>query len=79
MQVQVVDITEATAALPALLASIEKGVGHPFVIKRVGQPVARLMPVEPVRIRVAKGKFQVLDNIDSDHDEFTLLFRDESR
>lgn len=79
MQVQDVDIAEATTTLPVLLASLEKGMVHEIVITRVGHPVARLVPVEPVRIGVAKGKFQVPDDIDSDRGEIASFFRGESR
>lgn len=79
MQVQVVDIEEATAALPALLASLEKGQVCEIFITRVGRAVARLVCVESVvRIGVAKGKFEVPENIDSDNGEITPLFRGES-
>lgn len=65
MRMQVVDIAEAGAALPALLTSLKKGQVHEIVITRVGNPVAKLVPRDPARIGVAKGKFEVPDTVDS--------------
>ncbi|WP_197713637.1 type II toxin-antitoxin system Phd/YefM family antitoxin [Hydrogenophilus thermoluteolus] len=48
------------------------------VIARNGRPVAKLVPIDMAstgkRIGVAKGKFEVPDNIDAHNEEITRLF-----
>ena len=78
MPVQFVDIAEAGKTLPALVTSLEKRQVREIVICRAGRPVAKLMSVEPARIGVAKGKFEVLDHTDTSNSEIATLFRDES-
>ncbi|WP_438438982.1 type II toxin-antitoxin system Phd/YefM family antitoxin [Hydrogenophilus thermoluteolus] len=55
-----------------------QGEEHEIVIARNGRPVAKLVPIDMAstgkRIGVAKGKFEVPDNIDAHNEEITRLF-----
>ncbi|MFT4193124.1 type II toxin-antitoxin system Phd/YefM family antitoxin, partial [Ottowia sp.] len=58
--------------------AIEQGQTREIVIARNGRPAARLVPLEdaPVqrRIGVARGRFEVPDDIDADNAEVARLF-----
>jgi antitoxin (DNA-binding transcriptional repressor) of toxin-antitoxin stability system len=71
----VVDIAHAANELPSLIAALEDGATHEFVITRGGQPVARLVPVAPTRIGIAKGAFEVPESTGTDDAEAAKLFR----
>ncbi|NPT58127.1 type II toxin-antitoxin system Phd/YefM family antitoxin [Paraburkholderia elongata] len=73
----VVDITEATQSLPTPIAALGRGETREIVITRGGQPVARLVPVKPTRIGIAKGQFEVPDSTVACDDEVTRLLRGE--
>jgi antitoxin (DNA-binding transcriptional repressor) of toxin-antitoxin stability system len=75
MQVNVVDIAEAAESLSTLVISLEEGQLREVVISRAGQPVARLTPVESVRIGVAKSTFTAPDSDDNSSNEAAELFR----
>lgn len=73
-----VNMLEAKSSLSRLVEAIEQGEAKEVVIARNGRPAARLVPIEnsPVerRIGVAKGKFEVPDDIDTHNDEVALMF-----
>ncbi|HET6609511.1 MAG TPA: type II toxin-antitoxin system prevent-host-death family antitoxin [Rhodopila sp.] len=73
-----VNILDAKSSLSRLIASVESGAEAEVTIARNGRPVARLVPVKPIRsgkrIGVAKGQFVAPDNIDADEDAITALF-----
>ncbi|GAB4062397.1 type II toxin-antitoxin system prevent-host-death family antitoxin [Uliginosibacterium sediminicola] len=66
-----VDIAKAKTSLSRLVASLERGELNEVVITRAGHPVAKLVPVAAVtgkRLGVAKGMFEVPDDLDTPHD-----------
>jgi prevent-host-death family protein len=73
-----VNILDAKSSLSRLVAAVESGLEAEVTIARNGRPVARLVPVKPIRagkrIGVAKGKFVVPENIDTDEDTIATLF-----
>jgi antitoxin (DNA-binding transcriptional repressor) of toxin-antitoxin stability system len=71
----VVDIESAAASLLWLIAELESGATHEFVITRAGRPVARLVPNNPQRIGIARGVFEVGDSISSEDSEIEKLFK----
>jgi prevent-host-death family protein len=74
-----VNILDAKSSLSRLVAAVESGAEAEVTIARNGRPVARLVPVKPIRtgkrIGVAKGKFVVPENIDADEEAIAALFR----
>ena len=74
----VVNMLEAKTHLSRLVAAIEQRQEREIIIARNGRPVARLVPVleSPVeqRIGVARGKFEVPDDIDTHNEEVAGLF-----
>ena len=78
-----VNMFEAKTTLSRLVDLVESGQEKEIVIARNGRPAARLVPVRSARpsrrIGVAKGKFQVPDDIDADNAEVArLLFGPEA-
>lgn len=73
-----VNMLEAKSSLSRLVKSIEQGQEREIVIARSGRPAARLVPIHgsPAgrRIGVAKGKFEVPDDIDEHNEEIVRLF-----
>ncbi|QGZ63841.1 type II toxin-antitoxin system Phd/YefM family antitoxin [Paraburkholderia acidisoli] len=74
-----VNMLEAKSALSRLVEDVELGREPQIIIARGGRPVARLVPLEEVapverRIGVAKGAFEVPDDIDTYNDEVAALF-----
>jgi antitoxin (DNA-binding transcriptional repressor) of toxin-antitoxin stability system len=76
MQVNVVDIAEAAESLSTLLSSLEEGQVREVVISRAGHPVARITPVESVRIGAAKRIFAASDSDDNGGNEVAKLLGD---
>lgn len=76
-----VNMFEAKSTLSRLVDMIEQGVETEIVIARNGRAAARLVPVQAVitakRLGVAKGKFQVPDDIDALNAEVARLFHGE--
>jgi len=71
-----VNMFEAKTNLSRLVEAVEQGTEPEIVIARNGRPAARLVPIEPPsgrRIGVAKGKFQVPDDIDGQNDRIRAL------
>jgi antitoxin (DNA-binding transcriptional repressor) of toxin-antitoxin stability system len=75
---QTVNMLQAKSTLSRLVESIEQGREREIIIARNGRPAARLVPIEIAapgkRIGVAKGVFEVPDNIDAHNDEIARLF-----
>ena len=71
-------IHEAATKLSVLVAQLEAGDEAEIVIARDGKPVAKLLPfvkhAPRYRHGVAKGKFLVPDDIDTDNDEIAEMF-----
>jgi prevent-host-death family protein len=74
-----VNMLDAKASLSRLVDDIEQGREREIIIARNGRPAARLVPIDAVptdrRIGVAKGKFEVPDDIDAHNDEVARLFQ----
>ena len=75
---QIVNMLQAKSTLSRLVDSIEQGQVREIMIARNGRPAAKLVPIDSVgqgkRIGIAKGLFEVPDNIDADNDEVAHLF-----
>ncbi|NLD15449.1 MAG: prevent-host-death protein [Gammaproteobacteria bacterium] len=75
---EIVNMFEAKTGLSRLVEAVATGRQREIILARNGQPAARLVPLdEPVtsqRIGVAKGKFEVPDDIDTHNDEVAQLF-----
>ena len=69
---------QAKSSLSRLVEAIEQGREREIVIARNGRPAARLVPIDTVppgkRIGVAKGVFEVPDDIDANNAEVARLF-----
>lgn len=76
-----VNMLEAKTSLSRLVEAIELGREREIVIARNGRPVAKLVPLDAgttgPRLGVAKGLFEVPDDIDTHNDEVTRLFTGE--
>ncbi len=75
-----VNMLEAKSSLSRLVEDVEMGRESEIIIARGGRPVARLVPLEPAtpveqRIGIAKGAFEVPDDIDAHNAEVGALFR----
>lgn len=75
---QFVDMLEAKSSLSRLVEAIEQGREREIIIARNGCPAARLAAIKETfsgqRIGIAKGKFEVSDNIDVCNEEIAQLF-----
>lgn len=75
---QSVNMLQAKSSLSRLVEAIEQGYEREIVIARNGRPAARLVPMESVptgkRIGVAKGKFNVPDDIDGRNADVAKMF-----
>ena len=73
-----VNMLEAKSNLSRLVEAIEQGKEREIIIARNGRPAAKLVSMENLvsgqRIGVAKGVFEVPDNIDVDNDKIAKLF-----
>ena len=74
----VVNMFDAKSSLSRLVEAIEQGREREIVIARNGRPAAKLVAVgEPApgsRLGVAKGRFEVPEDIDAHNDEVAQLF-----
>ena len=74
----VVSMVEAKSNLSRLVEAVENGTEAEIIISRDGKPAARLVPVSPVptgpRVGVAKGRFSVPDDIDTDNETIRRIF-----
>ena len=73
-----VNMFQAKSSLSRLVEAIEQGSEREIIIARNGKPAAKLVPIDAPapgqRIGVAKGKFQVPDDIDTHNQEVADLF-----
>jgi antitoxin (DNA-binding transcriptional repressor) of toxin-antitoxin stability system len=73
-----VNMLQAKSSLSRLVESIEQGQAREIVIARNGRPAAKLVPIDNPgagrRIGVAKGAFEVPDDIDAHNDTVARLF-----
>jgi len=73
-----VNMLEAKSTLSRLVEAIEAGRESEIIIARNGRPAARLVPIDQTRsghrLGVAKGLFEVPDDIDAHNDEVAQLF-----
>jgi prevent-host-death family protein len=79
---QAVNMLQAKSSLSRLVEAIERGHECEIIIARNGRPAARLVPIDSAasgkRIGVAKGKFDVPDDIDANSAEVAALFMGEA-
>lgn len=72
------NVLEAKTNLSRLIEAVESGREREVIIARNGKPAAKLVPIgaQPIgqRIGVAKGEFEVPDNIDQDNEMIARLF-----
>ena len=75
---QTVNMLQAKSSLSRLVEAIEQGQQREIVIARNGRPVAKLVPIDAAppekRLGVAKGLFEVPDDIDTHNEEVAALF-----
>ncbi len=74
---QIVNMLQAKSSLSRLVETIELGEEREIVIARNGRPVAKLVPINATsekRIGIAKGIFEVPDDINGHNDEMARLF-----
>jgi len=73
-----VNMLQAKSTLSHLVDVIEQGQEREIVIARNGRPAARLVAMEDtpmgMRLGVAKGQFEVPDDIDAHNAEVAALF-----
>jgi prevent-host-death family protein len=73
-----VNMLQAKTELSRLVDAIEQGSEREIIIARNGRPAAKLVSIEASvtgqRIGVAKGKFEVPDNIDSSNEDIAKMF-----
>lgn len=73
-----INIRQGKSSLSRLVEAIELGREREIVIVRNGRPAAKLVPLSSVpagsRIGVAKGLFQVPEDIDTHNAEVAALF-----
>ncbi len=73
-----VNMLQAKSSLSRLVEAIEGGKEREIIIARNGKPAAKLVPIDAnaagKRLGVAKGAFEVPDNIDRHNSEVAALF-----
>lgn len=72
-----VNMLQAKSSLSRLVEAIEQGREREIIIARNGRPAAKLVPIGTSmskRIGVAKGKFEVPDDIDRHNAEVASVF-----
>ena len=73
-----VNMLQAKSSLSRLVEAIEQGKEREIVIARNGRPAAKLVALDAAqagpRIGVAKGKFEVPDDIDVHNEDVAKLF-----
>ena len=75
---QTVNMLQAKSSLSRLVEAIEQGEEREIIIARNGRPAAKLVPISELpsgqRLGVAKGVFEVPDNIDGGNAEVARIF-----
>ncbi len=73
-----INMLQAKSSLSRLVDAIEQGQEREIIIARNGRPAAKLVPVGTApagcRIGVAKGKFDMPEDIDLHNEEVAGLF-----
>jgi antitoxin (DNA-binding transcriptional repressor) of toxin-antitoxin stability system len=73
-----INMLQAKSSLSRLVEAIEQGHEREILIARNGRPAAKLVPLEAVpaskRIGIAKGLFEVPEDIDAHNEEVARLF-----
>lgn len=75
----VVNMLDAKSKLSRLVQAVESGAEKEIVIARNGKPAARLVPIASApdvskRFGIAKGLYDIPDDIDGCNDEIAKLF-----
>lgn len=77
-----INMLEAKSSLSRLVEAVELGEEAEIIIARNGRPAAKLVPIDRAspakRIGVAKGLFEVSDDIDAHNAEVARLFLGEA-
>lgn len=72
-----INMLEAKSSLSRLVEAVELGQEPEIIIARNGRPAAKLVPIQAAltgnRIGVAKGAFEVPDDIDAHNGEVARL------
>jgi prevent-host-death family protein len=75
---QTVNMLQAKSSLSRLVEAIEQGEQREIIIARNGRPAAKLVPISLLpcgqRLGVAKGVFEIPDNIDGGNEEVARIF-----
>ncbi len=75
---QSINMLQAKSSLSRLVEAIEQRHEREIIIARNGRPAAKLVPIDTFpfeqRIGIAKGQFEVPDNIDAHNEEVARLF-----
>jgi prevent-host-death family protein len=74
---QTVSLFDAKTHLSRLIDQIVSGAENEIVISRNGKPVARVVPIQTDvsrRVGLARGEFEVPDDIDRHNAEVAALF-----
>ncbi|MEZ5436723.1 MAG: type II toxin-antitoxin system Phd/YefM family antitoxin [Pseudomonadales bacterium] len=73
-----INMLQAKSSLSRLVEAIEAGREQEIIIARNGKPAAKLVPIDASavgkRLGVAKGVFEVPDDIDQHNSELGRLF-----
>lgn len=74
-----VNMLEAKSSLSRLVEALEQGQEREIIIARNGRPAAKLVPFETrspeTRLGVAKGLFDVPDDIDTRNADIARMFQ----
>lgn len=74
---QQINIFQAKQTFSALIEQIESGQEEEIIIARNNKPVAKITPLEPTErfpLGIAKGQFEIPDDIDKHNDEIAEMF-----
>ncbi|MBW4047713.1 MAG: prevent-host-death protein [Proteobacteria bacterium] len=75
---QTVNMFDAKSSLSRLVEAIEQGREREIVIARNGRPAAKLVavgePASGMRLGIAKGRFEVPEDIDAHNEDVARLF-----
>ena len=75
---ETVNMLQAKSSLSRLVEAVELGQSPEIVIARNGRPAAKLVPVDFAaagkRIGLAKGKFEIPDDIDAGNADIFAMF-----
>ena len=74
---QQINIFQAKQTFSALIEAVESGQEDEIIIARNNKPVARVVPYirqEKFPLGIAKGKFEIPDDIDKHNDEIAEMF-----